>query len=165
MEAIPQDTPLPKVRRLESPHNPRALRGNIPAFERLLAYNRGAKIIWAHVGWCNTGRRTAELCAELLRRHPNLYMSFKIGPDSMSGTRPVTEALQIKEEWLNLIREYPERFFIGSDRFFVTPRANLQIGPSKREGEGPERLLTLLPAELARKVGYENSIRIFKLEK
>ncbi len=165
MEAIPENMPLPKIRRLESPHNPKMLRANIPAFERFLVYNRSTKIVWDHVGWCNTGRRTAALCAELLRRHPNLYMSFKISPDSMSETRPLTEDLQIKDEWLNLIREYPERFIIGSDRFYVTPRTNLQIGPPKREGEGPERLLTLLPMELARKVGYENTTRIFNLEK
>jgi len=165
MEAVPENIPLPKIRRLESPHNPKVLRANIPAFERLLAHNRSTKIIWAHVGWCNTGRRTAALCAELLRRHPNLYMSFKISPDSMSETRPLTEAFQIKDEWLNLIHAYPERFLIGSDRFYVAPRANLQIGPPKNEGEGPERLLTLLPSELARSVGYENTIRIFKLEK
>jgi len=163
MEAVPENIPLPKIRRLESPHNPKVLRSNIPAFERLLVHNRSSKIIWDHAGWCNTGRRTAALCAELLRRHPNLYMSFKISPDSMSETRPLTEDLQIKDEWLNLIREYSERFLIGSDRFYVTPRTNLQIGPPKREGEGPERLLTLLPIELARKVGYENAIRLFNL--
>ena len=165
MEAVPEDMPLPKIRRLESPYNPKVLRANIPAFERLLAHNRSTNMIWAHVGWCNTGRRTAALCAKLLERHPNLYMSFKISRDSMSETRPLTEDLQIKDEWLNLINRYPERFIIGSDRFYVAPRANLQIGPPKREGEGPERLLSLLPMELARKVGYENTIRIFKLEK
>ncbi len=165
IEAVPENLPLPKIRRLESPHNPKVLRANIPALERLLAHNRSTKIIWAHAGWCNTGRRTAALCAELLRRHSNLYMSFKISPDSMSETRPLTEALQIRDEWLNLIREYPERFIVGSDRFYVTPKANLQIGPPKREGEGPERLLTLLPSELARRVGYENATQIFKLGK
>jgi hypothetical protein len=165
MEAVPENMPLPKIRRLESPHNPKTLRANIPAFEWLLAHNRNTKIIWSHVGWCNTGHRTTALCVELLRRHPNLYMSFKISPDSMSETRPLTEALQIRDEWLNLIREYPERFIIGSDRFYVTPRTNIQIGPPKKEGEGPERLLTLLPIKLARKVGYENTIQIFKLGK
>jgi len=165
MEAIPEDMPLPKIRRLESPHNPKVLRANIPAFERLLVHNRSTKIIWAHVGWCNTGRRTAALCAELLERHPNLYMSFKISRDSMSETRPLTEDLKIKDEWLKLINAYPERFLIGSDRFYVAPRANLQIGPPKREGEGPERLLALLPPELAHKVGYENAKHVFKLDR
>jgi hypothetical protein len=165
MEAVPEDMPLPKLRRLESPHNPRVLHVNIPAFERLLAHNRNTEIIWAHVGWCNTGRRTAALCGELLERHPNLSMSFKISQDSMRETRPLTEDLRMKPEWLDLIGSYPERFLIGSDRFYVTPRANIQIGPPKREGEGPERLLALLPVELARKVGYENAMRFFKFEK
>jgi hypothetical protein len=165
MEAVPGDMDLPKIRRLESPHNPRVLRANLPAFERLLVHNRSTKIIWAHAGWCNTGCRTVALCTELLEKHTNLYMSFKISRDSMSETRPLTEDLQIKKEWLNLINGYPERFVIGSDRFYVTPRTNLQIGPPKREGEGPERLLALLPMELARKVGYENPHRIFKSEK
>ncbi len=165
MEAIPEDMPLPKIRRLESPNNPRILCANISAFERLLVHNRSSKIIWAHAGWCNTGRRTAALCAKLLERHPNLYMSFKISRDSMPETRPLTEDLKIKDEWLNLINVYPDRFLIGSDRFYVVPRANLQIGPPKREGEGPERLLTLLPPEPAHKVGYENAIRLFKLNR
>jgi len=165
MEAIPEDTPLPKLRRLESPHNPKMLHANIPAFERLLVHNRSAKVIWAHVGWCNTGRRTLVLCAELLEKHPNLYMSFKISRDSMPETRPLTEDLSIKPEWLNLISAYPERFLIGSDQFFMTPRVNIQIGPPRREGEGTDRLLASLPLELARTVGYENAIRIFKLDK
>jgi hypothetical protein len=164
MEAIPEDMPLPKIRRLETPHNPKTLRGNIPAFERLLAYNRNAKIIWAHVGWCNTGRRTPALCTALLERHPNLYMSFKIGRDSMPETRPLAEDLRIKPEWLSLIRTYPERFLIGSDHFYVPAMSNIQIGPRRIEGEGPERLLILLPPNLAHKVSHLNATRIFKLD-
>jgi hypothetical protein len=121
MEAVPEDMPLPKIRRLDTPHNPPTLRRNIPAFERLLAYNRNTKIIWAHAGWCNTGRRTPALCAELLEKHSNLYMSFKIGRDSMQETRPLTEDLRIKSEWLNLIRTYPDRFLIGSDHYLCAP--------------------------------------------
>lgn len=161
METIPSDMPLPRGRRFESPYNPKMLRANISAFERLLAYNRNTKIIWAHVGWCNTGFRTAALCAELLEKHPNLYMSFKIRPDSMPETRPLTNELRLKDEWLHLIQAYPERFLIGSDHFYMTPRANIQIGP--KMGEETKYLLTLLPTELARKVGFENAYRIFKL--
>jgi hypothetical protein len=163
MEAIPSDMPMPRGRRFESPHNPRMLRANISAFERLLAYNRNTKIIWAHVGWCNTGFRTATLCAELLEKHSNLYMSFKIRPDSMPETRPLTEDLRLKDEWLHLIQAYPERFLIGSDHFYMTPRASVQIGP--KMGEETKFLLGLLPAELARKVGFENASRIFNLSR
>jgi len=164
MEAIPEDMLLPKRRRLESPQNPKTLRANIPAFERLLAHNRKTKMIWAHVGWCNTGRRTPALCAELLKRHPNLYMSFKISPDSIPEMRPLNEDLMIKPEWLHLISAHPERFIIGSDHFYVSPKANIRIGPPRKEGEGTEHLLALLPPALAQKIGYENVLSIFKLD-
>lgn len=164
MEAIPWDMPLPRGRRFESPFNPRMLRANISAFERLLDYNRNTKIIWAHVGWCNTGYRTTALCAELLGKHPNLFMSFKIRPDSMPETIPLTKDFRLKDEWLNLIQAYPDRFLIGSDHFYMTPRADMQIGPRRGVEEETKRLLTLLPQELARKVGFENAVRIFKLD-
>ncbi|OGP65971.1 MAG: hypothetical protein A2170_05110 [Deltaproteobacteria bacterium RBG_13_53_10] len=164
MEAIPEDMPLPDVRRLHSPRNPQVLRANIAAFERLLSHNRNSKIIWAHVGWCNTGFRTAALCAELFERHPNLYMSFKIRPDSMVETRPFTEEGRIKSEWRNLILKYPERFVIGNDHFYTTPRSTAQIGPPLREGKGAERLFDFLPPEIGRKIGHENPLRIFRLE-
>jgi len=60
------------------------------------------------------------------------------------------------EELLGAVKNYP-------DRFFVTPRANTRTGPPRREGQGAERLLALLPPELAQKVGVENAVRIFKL--
>lgn len=163
MEAVPEDMPMPEIRGLESRRNPKMLRGNISAFERLLAHNRNTKIIWAHVGWCNTARRSPALCAELLQRHPNLYMSFKITRDSRPETRPVTRDFRLKPEWMNLISAYPERFVIGSDEFYATPKGNVRIGPP-RKAEGTEQLLAQLPPELARKVGYENAIHLFNLK-
>ena len=52
MEAVPQTMPLPAD--LTAP-NPPQLIANIAQFERLLAHNRGAKIIWAHAGADFTG--------------------------------------------------------------------------------------------------------------
>lgn len=164
MEAVPEDMDLPKIRRLESPHNPKVLHANIAAFERLLAHNRNARVIWAHAGWCNTGHRTPELCAQLLGRHSNLYMSFKIRRDSLAEARPLTEDFRIKPEWLNLIRTYPARFVIGSDQFYASPRFPKQIGPPRGKGVETEHLLTVLPPELANKVGYENAIHLFKIK-
>ena len=101
MEAVPEKMPLPTG--LSSPPNPSILTPNIKAFERLLAHNKKAKIIWAHVGWDNTGRRTAALVSGMLKRHANLYMSFKISPrDSVSGTRPIERGIGLKREWLRL---------------------------------------------------------------
>jgi predicted TIM-barrel fold metal-dependent hydrolase len=162
MEAVPEDMPLPKNRRLRSGRNPEVLKANIPAFERLLMHNRKAKIVWAHVGWCNTGQRTVSLIAELLKKHPNLYMSFKISPrDSFPENCPIERGRGLKAEWINLIREFPDRFVIGSDQFYLSPRMHGQIGP--RSVEPTHRFLSLLPPDLAHKVGFENAERLFNL--
>lgn len=161
MEAIPEEMPLP--RGLRSPPNPRVLSPNIAAFERLLAHNRKAKIIWAHAGWDNTGCRTAALTARLLKKHPNLYMSFKISPrDSVPETRPIERGIGLKGEWAEVIKEFPERFMIGSDQFYVSARAPIRrIGPPS--AQPTNKFLSLLPPGLARKVGYENARRIFNI--
>ncbi|MCP4695178.1 MAG: amidohydrolase family protein [Desulfobacterales bacterium] len=161
MEAVVEETPLP--RGLPSPPNPRTLTSNIEAFERLLAHNRKAKILWSHVGWDNTGDRTAALTSELLRKHANLYMSFKISPrDSVAGNRPVARGGGLKGEWLSVIEAHPDRFVIGSDQFFLSPRMRGRIGPPS--AEPTNRFYSLLPPGLAIKVGYENAARIFKLD-
>ena len=160
MEAVPEEMPLPEG--LRSPPNPASLHANIPAFERLLSHNPKAKIIWAHAGWDQTGRRTTALMADLLQRHSNLYMSIKIGRDSRPENRPMNSPGEIRPEWLALIRAFPDRFLIGSDQFYLSPRA-AQRFPQRTEVVN--EFLSVLPAELARKVGYENPVRLFKLEK
>jgi predicted TIM-barrel fold metal-dependent hydrolase len=156
MEAIPKKTRLPK--RLGSP-NPKRLAANIKAFEHLLSYNRNTRIIWAHAGWDNTGSRTPELCRELLRKHPNLYMSFKIKKSGPKDNRVIARG-RIAPAWLELIKEFPDRFIIGTDLHYPSPRVKRR---RPLELKGTARLLSTLPDELARKVGRENPLRIFRL--
>lgn len=158
MEAVSEEAPLPN--RLSSPPNPRVLRPNIAAFERLLAHNPKAKIIWAHAGWDNTGHRSAKLSAELLARHPNLYMSLKVGPDSGPENRPVARERGLRPEWRELIRAFPDRFVIGSDQFYVSPRSTARF---PRHPEATIGILAGLPPDVARMVAHENARRIFKL--
>jgi hypothetical protein len=163
MEAVPEDMVLPNRRILNrSGRNPRRLTANIPAFERLLAHNRGARIIWAHAGWCNTGRRTAALCRRLMMDHPNLYMSIKLSPESV----PEVQILQgsgkaIKPEWLALMRDFQDRFVMGTDQFYVVP-GQRRIGPQRTETT--RHFMDLLPADLVRKIGIENPKKIFRLK-
>jgi len=163
MEAVPQDMQLPDDRRLKQGNTPARLKANIAAFERLLAYNRKAKIIWAHAGWCNTGQRTVKLMDEMLGRNPNLYMTVKIGKDSMEETRPLTSEMKIKGEWIDLVRKYPDRFMIGSDQFYLTPMSPLRQPPGRLESI--TAFMAQLPQDLAYKIGNENPKRIFKLGK
>lgn len=164
MEAVVSDMALPDRDILKkSGNNPKMLKENISGFERLLAHNPKAKIIWAHAGWCNTGYRTPELCRKLLGKHPNLYMSFKLSPESVPETRPIgKDNMSIKPEWLELIRDFPDRFIIGTDQFYV-PFGAKSIGPQKTEGS--RRFISLLPPDLARVIGIDNPVRLFNLRK
>jgi len=157
MEAAPQAIPLPAG--LKSPPNPPQLHANIAAFERLLAHNPRAKIVWAHAGWDNTGYRTPELCRRLLQAHPNLYMEIKVDPVEVGKNSPLTNGGngKIKPEWLQLFRDFPDRFVIGSDQHYPQPP------------KGPQRwqsavlLLNQLPPDLQRRIGRENAMRIYHL--
>ena len=157
MEAVPQDMDLPAP--LESPPNPPRLHANIAAFERLLSHNPRAKIVWAHLAWDNTGYRTPELMRRLLEAHPNLFMEIKLDPVDTGKTSPLTNGASgtIKPEWLKLLTDFQDRFFIGSDQHYP-------------QGSGPQRwqaavlLFNQLPAAVRQKIGTENTMRIYHLK-
>ncbi|MCP4304904.1 MAG: amidohydrolase family protein, partial [bacterium] len=151
-----------------SPPNPKTLRPNIDAFEHLLAHNRKASIIWSHAGWDNTGGRTIELMRELLRRHPNLYMSIRVVPiqdrPARQASSPVDSSGRIRPEWRRLLEEFPDRFMLGSDEFFLSPRMSRKWHPSTGSTRQTFSLCAGLAPDLARRVGSENATRLFKLD-
>lgn len=159
MEAVSHDMPLPG--RFTSPPNPKILRENITAFERLLSHNRNARIVWVHAGSDYTGHRTVSLMRRLLEAHPNLYMSIKVEPVSLPQNRPLNEKQEIRPEWVELIRSFPDRFLIGSDGMYGIPGLS---PPRPPFAEGPRSFLDQLSPDLARKVGYENAVRIYRLK-
>lgn len=161
-EAIPRDMPLPRRMR-NRPRNPEMLRENIESFERLLDHNPDAKIVWAHAGWCNTGERTPELCDRLLSKHPNLYMSLRVVPKNIPG-RPIDGDGRIKPAWRELILKYPDRFLIGGDEFYM-PHTKGNPHPSADSTRETVNFLWKLPPDIAEKIGYENAIELYNLEK
>ena len=155
MEAVPHDMPLPPG--LKSPPNPPQLRANIAAFERLLAHNSSARIIWAHAGWDNTGYRTPELCRRLLQAHRNLYMDVKIDPAKPGKNSPLAGGANgpIKTEWLKLFRDFPGRFVVGTDQHYPEPPG------SPQRWEAVVLLLNQLPPDLRQKIGMENAMGLY----
>jgi predicted TIM-barrel fold metal-dependent hydrolase len=152
MEAVPKNMPRPDD--LGAP-NPPMLTANIPGFERLLAHNRGAKIIWAHAGADFTGYRTPELCRRLLMANSNLYMEVKVDP-VIPGRNPIIADGKIKPDWLKLFQDFPDRFVIGSDQHYA---AKTPASPSR--WQATVLLLNQLPPDLQRKIGTENALRIY----
>jgi len=164
MEAIPEEMPMPS--RFQSPPNPRILKPNIAAFCRLLSHNRKAKIVWVHLGWDNTGKRTIALTRRLLSENPNLYMSIRIASGMqerkvVKPTFPLDKDGRLKQEWLGLFQEFPNRFLIGSDEI-ILPRNN---HPSAGSIQSTVSILEQLPRKLRHKIGYENAHRLYKLHK
>jgi predicted TIM-barrel fold metal-dependent hydrolase len=152
MEAVPEDMALPAG--LKSPPNPPRLHANIAAFERLLAHNPRAKIIWAHAGADGTGQRTPELCRRLLKAHANLYMEIKTDPHAQGMSYPLADG-KIKPEWLALFTEFADRFVMGTDQHYPEDK-----GPDQRWQEAV-RLFNQLPADVRKKIGTENIARIY----
>jgi predicted TIM-barrel fold metal-dependent hydrolase len=153
MEAVPQDMPLPA--RMARGQNPQSLKENISGFERLLAHNRSARIIWAHSGWDLTGERSVPLMRALLTKHSNLYMSVKIDPDGPQRNSPFTPGGELRSEWLALLREFPDRFLVGSDQFFDERTDRLALA---------RKFVDALPPNLAQLVARDNAKRIYRLD-
>jgi predicted TIM-barrel fold metal-dependent hydrolase len=153
MEAVTQDMPLPPDQK--SPPNPARLHANIAAFERLLAHNPRAKIIWAHAGFDNTGYRTVELDRRLLAAHANLYMELKADPLAKGLNYLLDADGKIKPDWLALIMEYPERFVIGSDQHYPEPHDAVQ------RWQEVVSLLNQIPVGVREKIGTGNIAHIY----
>lgn len=157
LDAVPQAMPLPSG--LKSPSNPPNLAENLTSFERLLAHNARAKIVWAHAGSDGLGYRTPDLCRRLLQAHSNLYMEIKIDPLELGKNPPLAADGKIKPEWLKLFTDFPDRFIIGSDQHYASGR--LMTGPQR--WQMPVLLLNQLPAGLQQKIARENALHIFPI--
>ena len=127
MEAVATDWELPAGLKARSPNNPVTVRENIGAFERLLAHNRGARIIWTHAGWDNTGHRTVALMRRLLTGHANLYMSIKIRRPRRPGDTPLDRSGNLRPQWLRLLEDFSDRFVMATDQHYYVPGQGRQL--------------------------------------
>ncbi len=166
MEPIPEDMDLPQHPNLISPPNPARLHANLAGFERLLAHNRQAKIVWAHAGWDITGTRSVPLMRRLLRENANLYMNLKVAPKGTHRkSSPLDRNGQLKVEWLELFEEFPDHFMIGTDVFYSGGDAWGEGTAQSMSGLGETTLKVIdqLPDDLKRAIGRDNAVRLYKL--
>ena len=166
-DPIPSDVDTPA--HLSSPKNPAMFKENLGGLERLLAHNRKTKIVWAHAGGDPIGFFTPRLAREMLGRHANL--SFSVRPVNRMLGAMVSPKGSINKEWIAVLRDFPDRFVIGSDTFVVPSRYTGSEAPrifaSRTDVQlrGIRRLLSHLPADLARLIGYENAKRLYRLDR
>ena len=165
-DPIAADIPLPGYVNGE---NPPTLKRNLDAFERFLDHNRRTKISWAHVGSDRLSFWTASFTRDMLGRHPNLYMSLRMFASRSGLNHPLTDD-GITEDWMATFRQFPDRFFIGGDQFFLSSALRRKDGPSVKFArlsqdtrDRVNRFLSYLPAEIARKFAFENAVRVYKI--
>ncbi|MCG6875616.1 MAG: amidohydrolase family protein [Betaproteobacteria bacterium] len=157
LDVVPEDMDLPK--QLQGAGNPGRLRANLEGFERFLTRNRRTKIVWAHVGFESTPYRTARLCADLLGRHDNLFMSIRLPRGSPMPSSAMDSGGRLKDEFKRLFTEFPERFVFGSESMYGSRVSRLYAN----EFVMYQSLLAQLPPEVARNIASENARRIYPL--
>lgn len=168
MDAVEGETPIPRP--FAGGANPPRLPDTVGALERLLTHNRKARIVWAHGGSDPIGAMSAATIGRLMDRHPNLYVSLRIvGAQAPVMTNKVMAAGGLDPHWRDLLARHAERFLIGTDSFIVSPTMR-GAGPGVTFGErnAPKLMatlhfLTLLPNDVARKIGRDNALRIYRL--
>jgi predicted TIM-barrel fold metal-dependent hydrolase len=162
-DAAPHDiAPLPPPLPQNS-NNPAAIKENLAAFERLLAHNRGARIIWAHAGGDPIRTRTPQLCRELLARHPNLFMSVRLGRGAPHPAFALDENGRLKPVWRKLFEDFPDRFVLGSDMFHPPRPGGVRAEFMKATLDNLRALVDQLPPDLARRMALENAGRLYRL--
>ncbi|MDP2238994.1 MAG: amidohydrolase family protein [Burkholderiales bacterium] len=165
----PVSADVEKPANLTSPRNPEVLKENIGGFERLLAHNRKTKIIWAHAGSDPVGHFTPKLVRELLGRHANLSLSIRPSGPFRGAMVPPKGA--INDDWIAVLRDFPDRFVLGTDNFIVPTRYTGPDAPrifaqrAEIQRIGVRRLLSHLPQDVARSIGYENAERLYRLDR
>lgn len=169
MDAVVSEMAAP-ARLVSFPNNPLRFPATIDALERLLAHNRRAKIVWAHGGSDHLGAMTPNRIRGLMDKHTNLFMSLRPVPPIapvenklLSGQPPMVDP-----QWMALLKRYSDRFMIGTDGFYVGASAGggpvMEFaGRNETRLRATVRFLSLLPHALARKIGAENAIRIYRL--
>ncbi|MFC5522877.1 amidohydrolase family protein [Polaromonas jejuensis] len=160
-DLVPEDMPLPDGLR-SNPQNPSQLEANLPGLQRLLAHNSQAKIVWSHVGFEPLRTRRPGLVRRMLASYPNLYMSFRLNRGTLQPASAMDPDGTVKPAWVDLVREFPDRFMLGSDAFYE--RGGIARGSSD-DGMGHLRtLIEQLPPDVGVKVASENAMRIYRLK-
>lgn len=168
IDTLAAATPTPA--RLAGNQDPQTLPATLPGLEHLLQHNPKAKIVWDHGGSDQIGETTPQLVSGMMDRYPNLYMSLRPVPPPAPAMNKLFSAQKLDPGWADAISRHSDRFFIGTDTFFVPSHIKSNAAPAEFSRQNEHKLratrafLALLPADLARKVAYENAERIYKLK-
>jgi hypothetical protein len=127
------------------------------------------KLVWAH----GCGRSGPEVIRGILTNHPNLYcdLSNMTNTGGYGSGWPKAEAFTNKfeakgvfhEPYKKLILDFPDRFYVGMDVAHQS-RWTMENGNTfERRVARTRELLATLPEAVAKKLAYQNVIKVYKL--
>ncbi len=142
------DADLPNMRRLVELAKQHGLflhsHSDADAVQRHFQQDPGARVLWAHSGF-----ERPEKIREMLRRYETLWCDLAFLTSHASNGR-------VAPGWRELFIEFPDRFVVGTDTF--TPERWHYVIEHAR---WTRQWLADLPADVARKIAYENGDRLF----
>ena len=89
-------------------------------------------------------------------------MSFRLTRGGPPAGMALDAEGKLKQVWLQLIQDFPDRFMLGSDTFYA--QGARQRGGDTEGMDNLRALIDQLPADLARKVASGNAIRLYRLK-
>jgi len=149
-----------------------AARSTVPAFERLLEHNRGARVIWSHLG-----RAAPEVIDGMLAVHPNLYTDISdVQPRAHNACGCSTESLEVfaeytlkhsivdedgrlKNEWKPIFERYPDRIMLGTDSMSGKGYGRMYCGLADQLRD----VLAELSPPAATKIARDTARKVFRL--
>ena len=149
--------------------NPPTLADTLGGLARLLAHNPKARIVWAHGGSDPLGAMTTAAIGRLMDAHPNLFVSLRTVGAQAPMLNKALAGGGLDPGWRDLLTRHADRFVIGTDSFMVSPSVGgggpgvTFAGRNIPKLQATVHFLSLLPPDIARKVGRENAIRLYKL--
>lgn len=160
-DAVPEEMPLPDKLKA-NPKNPSVLPENMHEFMRYLGMNPQTKFVWSHVGFEPLLTRSPELVEALMKKFPNLYMSFRLNRSAPISASVLSKNGEIKPRWVSLIEAFPDRFMLGSDAFYDA--SGIARGSTEEGFENFRKLLSVLSEPARSAVAHGNAENIFKLK-
>lgn len=131
--------------------------------QRICSKHSKTTFLWAHAG----GLGPDEV-GKLLEKCANVYVEFSArDPLKSIGPMVASEQGRLGDGWLELMQRYPQRFMIGSDP--IWPISDIDSWHTADTGwqrvdevyAYHRRWLQTLPAELQKRVAYDNAHTVF----
>jgi len=111
---------------------------------------------------------TPQRVGTMMDHYPNLYMSLKPLPPDANAMDKLFSKRGLDPGWAAVIARHSDRFFIGSDSFYVPRHIRPDKAPAQFSRHNDEKMrairafLKLLPPDIAPKIAYANAERLFK---